>query len=69
MVRTQLIVDMRHAVIDRVKLQQDWGQHEVAKALVPDTSDWVPMWTKRAGNSLQILLNQLQDTKPLELLT
>ena len=60
---------MRHAGIDRLKLQQDWGQHEVAMALVPDMSDWVPMWTKRAGNSLNISLKQLQYTKPLELLT
>ena len=69
LVRTHLIVEMRHAGIDRLKLQQDWGQHAVAKALVPDMSDWVPMWTKRAGNSLNILLKQLQYTEPLELLT
>jgi hypothetical protein len=69
LVRTHLIVEMRHAGIDRLKLQQDWGQHEVAKALVPDMSDWAPMWTKRAGNSLNILLKQLQYTEPLELLT
>ena len=60
---------MRHAGIDRLKLQPGWGQHEVAKALVPDMSDWVPMWAKRAGNSLSILLKQLQYTEPLELLT
>ena len=36
LVRTLLIVEMRHAGIDRLKLQQDWGQREVAKALVPD---------------------------------
>jgi hypothetical protein len=54
LVRTHLIVEMRHAGIDRLKLQQDWGQHEVAKALVPDMNNWVSMWIKRAGNSLNI---------------
>ena len=62
-------MEMRHAGIARLKLQQDWGQHEVAKALVPDMSDSVPMWTKRAGNSLKTLLKQLHYTEPLELLT
>ena len=69
LVRTQLIVEMRHASIDRLKLQKDWGRHEVVKALVPDMGDLVPMWTKRAGNSLNILLKQTQYTEPLELLT
>ena len=64
LVRTHLIVEMRHAGIDRLKLQQDWGQHEVAKALVPDMSDWVPMWTERGGNSLNILLKQLHYAEP-----
>ena len=32
-------------------------------------SDWAPMWTKRAGRSLKVLLKQLQYAKPLELLT
>jgi hypothetical protein len=45
------------------------GQREVAKALVPDMSDWVPMWTKRAGNSLKRLWKHLQYTEPMELLT
>ena len=62
-------MEMCHAGIDRLKLQQDWGQHKVAKALVPDISDWVPLWTKRAGNSFNILSKQLQYTEPLELLT
>ena len=57
---------MRH---DRLKLQQDWGQEEVAKAMVPDMSQWVPLWMKSAGNSLKTLLKQLQYTDPLELLT
>ena len=39
LVRTDLIVVMRHAGIDRLKLHQDWGQHEVAKALVPDMNN------------------------------
>jgi hypothetical protein len=69
LVRTHLIVEMRHAGIDRLKLQQDWGQHEVAKALVPDMNNWVSMWIKRAGNSLKRLLKQLHYTEPLELLT
>ena len=60
LVRTHLIVDMRHAGIDRLKLQQDWDQREVEKALVPDMNMWVSMWIKRAGNSLKILLKQLQ---------
>ena len=60
---------MRHASIDRLKLQQDWGQQEVAKALVPDMNKWVSMWIIRAGNSLKGLLQQLQYTEPLELLT
>ena len=64
-----LIVEMRHASIDRLKLQPDWGQHEVAKALAPDMNNWVSMWIKRAGNSLNILLKQLHYTEPLELLT
>ena len=69
LVRTHLIVEMRHAGIDRLKLQQDWGQEEVAKAMVPDMSEWVPLWMKSAGNSLKTLLKQLQYTEPLELLT
>jgi hypothetical protein len=60
---------MRHAGIDRLKLQQDWGQQEVAKALVPDMSEWVPLWMTSAGNSLKTLLKQLQYTEPLEFLT
>ena len=60
---------MRRAGIDRLKLQQDWGQREVAKALAPDMSDWMPLWTKRAGGSLKTLANQLQYTEPLELFT
>ena len=64
LVRTHLIVEMRHAGIDRLKLQQDWGQHEVAKALVPDMNNWVSMWIKRAGK----LLKQLHYTEPFELL-
>ena len=67
--RTHLIVEMRHAGIDRLKLQQDWGQEEVAKAMVPDMSQWVPLWMKSAGNSLKTLLKQLQYTEPLEFLT
>ena len=39
LVRTLLIAEMRDAGIDRLKLQQDWGQHEVAKALVPDMNN------------------------------
>ena len=54
---------MRHAGIDRLKLQQDWGPEEVAKAMVPDMSEWVPLWMKSAGNSLKTLLNQLQYTE------
>jgi hypothetical protein len=69
LVRAHLIVEMRHAGIGRLKLQQDWGQHEVAKALVPDMNKWVSMWIKRVGNSLKILLKQLQYTEPLKLLT
>ena len=64
-----MIVEMRHAGIYRLKLQQNWGQHEVAKALVPDMNNWVSMWIKRAGNSLKRLLKQLHYTEPLELLT
>ena len=60
---------MLHAGIDRLKLQQDWGQHEVANALVPDMNNLVSMWIKRAGNSLKRLLKQLHYTEPLELLT
>jgi hypothetical protein len=60
---------MRHAGIDRLKLQQDWGQQEVAKALVPDMSEWVPLWIKSAGNSKKTLMKQLQYTEPLEFLT
>ena len=60
---------MRHAGIDRLKLQQDWGQQEVAKALVPDMNNWASMWIKRAGNSSNILSKQLHYTEPLELLT
>ena len=69
LVRTHLIVEMRHAGIDRLKLQQDWGQEEVAKAMVPDMSEWVPLWMKSAGNSLKTLLKQLQYTEPLVCLT
>jgi len=60
---------MRHAGIGRLKLKQDWGQPEDTKALVPDMSDWVPMWTKRAVNSWKILLKRFQYTEPLDLLT
>ena len=59
---------MRHAGIDWLKLQLDWGPAEVAKAMAPDTSEWVPLWMKGAGNSLKTLLKQLQYTEPLELL-
>ena len=68
LVRTHLTVEMRHAGIDRLKLQPDWGQREVAKGLVPDMNTWVPMRINRARNSLNILLQQLQYTEPLELL-
>ena len=69
LVRTHVIVEMRHSGIDRLKLEQDWGQHNVAKALVPDMNNWVPMWVKRVGNSLKRLWKQLQYTELLELLT
>ncbi len=45
------------------------GQHEVAKALVPDMGYWVPLWTESVGKSLKTLLKQLQYTEPLELIT
>ena len=54
-----MIVEMRHACIDKLKLQQDLGQHDVVKALVPDMSDWVPMWTKRAGNSFEVFIESV----------
>ena len=57
LVRTHLIVEIRHAGIDRLKLQQDWGREEVAKAMVPDMSERVPLWMKSAGNPLQTLSN------------
>ena len=69
LVRTHMIVEMRHASIDRFQLQQDWGRREGAKALSPDMSDWTPMWTKRARNSLNTLLKELQYTEPFELFT
>ena len=65
-------MEVRHAGIDSFEATADFfggGQHEVAKALVPDMSDWVPLWTKRAGGSLNTLLKQLQYTGPLELFT
>ena len=68
-VRTHLIVEMRNAGIGRLKLPQDWGHCEVAKALVPDMSDCVPLWTKSAGNSLKTILKQWQHTEPLDNLT
>ena len=69
LVRTHVIVEMRHAGMNRLKLQQDWGQEEVAKAMVPDMSQWVPLWMKSAGNALKTLLKQLQYAEPFEFLT
>ena len=32
------------------------GQHEVEKALVPDMSDWVPLWTKMGRELLEYII-------------
>ena len=66
LVRAHLIVEMRHAGIGRLKLQQEWGQREVAKALVPDMNSWVSMWIKESWELLEEIVGAVAVHRAIE---
>ena len=69
LVRIYLIVEMRHAGIDRLSVVEDWSASQVSLAMLPDRSEWVQCWLRIAGDSLKTLLKKLSYREPLEMLS
>ena len=70
LIRTYLIVEMRHQGIKRLEVKRDWCQDELTEALQPDRSKWISLWmSSLAGGSLKKLLRKLDFVEPLEMLS
>ena len=70
LIRSYLIVEMRHNGIKRLKVTRDWDLERLKEACQPDQSGWISMWMKSvAGDSLKKLLKELAYDEPLEMLS
>ena len=70
LIRTYLILEMRHHGIKRLAVKADWGHDALAEALQPDQSKWMATWMSSfAGDSLRKLLRILAFVEPLEMLS
>jgi len=70
LVRSYLLVEMRHRGINRLTVTIDWTGQEVVAACRPDQCRWLPRWMRAlAGDSLTRLIAILKYQEPLELLS
>ena len=51
----------------RLKVDQDWDEEQVERALAPDQSGWLPLWVHAAGGSFKRALARMQYDGPPEM--
>lgn len=68
--RTVLLAEMRNSKVKGLTLDIDWGVDEVVAAMLPDQSEWIPLWMQKCTrDSLRQLLRKLNYCEPLEMLS
>ena len=61
LVRTHMMVEMRHAKIDGLLVPMDWDTATVAEAMLPDQSTWLATWMRHlAQGKFKTLLHVLK---------